>query len=65
MSDISVRFYFNLLRFAAAYTFGNFSIRNTSADDLLVDSLMHSASTADSEIHRLFLYCNAIKQEIR
>ena len=25
-----------------------------SADDLLVDSLTHSASTADSEIHRLF-----------
>lgn len=55
MSDISVRFYFNLLRFVAAYTFGNFSIRNTSVDDLLVDSLMHSASTADSEIHHLFL----------
>ena len=31
---------------------------NVSADDLLVDSLTHSASTADSEIHRLLLDCN-------
>ena len=37
---------------------------NISADDLLVDSLTHSASTADSEIHRLLLDCNAIEQEI-
>ena len=37
---------------------------NVSADDLLVDSLTHSASTADSEIHRLLLDCNAIEQEI-
>ena len=37
---------------------------NVSADDLLVDSLAHSASTADSEIHRLLLDCNAIEQEI-
>lgn len=37
---------------------------NASADDLLVDSLAHSASTADSEIHRLLLDCNAIEQEI-
>lgn len=35
-----------------------------SADDLLVDSLMHSASSADSEIHRLLLDCNEIEQEI-
>ncbi len=35
-----------------------------SADDLLVDSLTHSASTADSEIHRLLLDCNDIEQEI-
>ena len=34
------------------------------ADDLLVDSLAHSAATADSEIHRLLLDCNAIEQEI-
>ena len=37
---------------------------NVSADDLLVDSLTHSASTADSEIHRLLLDCNEIEQEI-
>ena len=35
-----------------------------STDDLLVDSLTHSASTADSEIHRLLLDCNATEQEI-
>ena len=37
---------------------------NASADDLLVDSLALSSSTADSEIHRLLLDCNAIEQEI-
>lgn len=37
---------------------------NVSADDLLVGSLSHSASTADSEIHRLLLDCNAIEQDI-
>ena len=37
---------------------------NVSLDDLLVDSLTHSASTADSEIHRLLLDCNAVEQEI-
>lgn len=37
---------------------------NVSADDLLVDSLAHSASTADSEIHRLLLDCNTLEQEI-
>lgn len=37
---------------------------NVSADDLLVDSLTRSASTANSEIHRLLLDCNAIEQEI-
>ncbi len=35
-----------------------------STDDLLVDSLTHSASTADTEIHRLLLDCNATEQEI-
>ena len=35
-----------------------------SADDLLVDSLTHSASTADTEIHHLLLDCNEIEQEI-
>lgn len=37
---------------------------NVSLDDLLVDSLTLSASTADSEIHRLLLDCNAVEQEI-
>lgn len=37
---------------------------NVSLDDLLVDSLTHSDSTADSEIHRLLLDCNAVEQEI-
>lgn len=37
---------------------------NVPADDLLVDSLTHSASTADSEIHRLLLDCNTTEQEI-
>ena len=37
---------------------------NVSADDLLVASLTHSASTADSEIHRLLLDCNTTEQEI-
>ena len=35
-----------------------------STDDLLVDSLTHSASPADSEIHRLLLDCNTTEQEI-
>lgn len=37
---------------------------NISADDLLVDSLTHSTSTADTEIHRLLLDCNTTEQEI-
>lgn len=37
---------------------------NVSDDDLLVDSLSHSASTADSEIHRLLWDCNAVEQDI-
>lgn len=40
------------------------NVLNVSADDLLVDSLTHSASTADTEIHRLLLDCNAIEQGI-
>ncbi len=35
-----------------------------SADDLLVDSLENSASTADSEIHSLLLDCNPLEEEI-
>ena len=40
------------------------NILNVSADDLLVDSLTHSTSTADTEIHRLLLDCNSTEQEI-
>ena len=35
-----------------------------SADDLLVDSLEHSASTADSAIHKLLLECNPKEEKI-
>lgn len=35
-----------------------------STDDLLVDSIQHSVSTADSELHRLLLDCNATEEEI-
>ena len=35
-----------------------------SADDLLVDSLDHHVSTADSELHRLLLDCNKTEEEI-
>ena len=35
-----------------------------SADDLLVDSLTHSASTAGSEIHQMLTDCNKIEEEI-
>ena len=35
-----------------------------SADDLLVDSLEHSVSTADSEIHKLLLDCNEKEETI-
>ncbi len=37
---------------------------DVSTDDLLVDSLIHSTSTSNSEIHRLLLDCNKIEQEI-
>ena len=35
-----------------------------SADDLLVDSLEHHTSTADTELHRLLLDCNEIEEQI-
>lgn len=35
-----------------------------SADDLLVDSLEHSVSTADSDLHQLILECNEIEEKI-
>ena len=37
---------------------------DVSADDLLVDSLEHSASTADSELHQLILDCNKVEEKI-
>ncbi|MCD7825865.1 MAG: helix-turn-helix domain-containing protein [Clostridiaceae bacterium] len=40
------------------------NILEISADDLLVDSLEHPASTADSEVHRLLLDCNPLEEEI-
>ncbi|MDD2979983.1 MAG: helix-turn-helix transcriptional regulator [Hespellia sp.] len=35
-----------------------------SVDDLLVDSLKHSSSTADTELHKLLLECNQVEEEI-
>ncbi len=35
-----------------------------STDDLLVDSLTHSVSTADTEVHRLLLECNELETKI-
>ena len=35
-----------------------------SADDLLVDSLEHSVSTADSDLHRMLLECNEMVEKI-
>ena len=32
-----------------------------SVDDLLVDSLTHSVSTANTEVHRLLIDCNEIE----
>ncbi|MCD8109535.1 MAG: helix-turn-helix domain-containing protein [Clostridiales bacterium] len=40
------------------------NILDCSTDDLLVDSLKHSVSTADSAIHRLLLDCNPLEEEI-
>ena len=37
---------------------------SVSADDLLVDSLEHSASTADSKMHRIILDCTPTEEEI-
>ena len=35
-----------------------------SIEDLLVDSLEHPISSTESEIHRLFLDCNKIEEQI-
>ena len=40
------------------------NVLGVSVDDLLVDSLEHSTSTADSEIHRLLLDCNETEEKI-
>lgn len=37
---------------------------HVSADDILVDSLHHSVSTADSDLHRLLLDCNKVEEQI-
>ncbi len=37
---------------------------DVSADDLLVDSLNHSSSTADTELHRLLLDCNEAEEKV-
>lgn len=37
---------------------------DVSADDILVDCLKHSASTADSELHRLLLDCTDTEEYI-
>lgn len=35
-----------------------------SSDDLLMDSLDHHSSTADTELHRLLLDCNGLEEQI-
>lgn len=35
-----------------------------SVDDLLVDSLTHSVSTADTEVHRILIDCNETEAKI-
>ena len=40
------------------------NVLHVSADDILVDSLQHSASTADSDLHRMLLDCNKIEEKI-
>lgn len=37
---------------------------HVSADDLLVDSLEYTISTADSDLHRLLLDCNKVEEQI-
>ena len=40
------------------------NVLGVSADDLLVDSLNYSSSTADSELHKLLLDCNDLEENI-
>ena len=35
-----------------------------SADDLLVDSLTHPSSTADTVLHQLLLDCNDVEEKV-
>ena len=37
---------------------------DVSADDLLVDSLKHSSSTADTTLHQLLLDCNETEEKV-
>ena len=37
---------------------------HVSADDLLVDSLEYSSSTANTKLHRLLLECNKTEEDI-
>ena len=40
------------------------NVLHVSADDLLVDSLEYSSSTADTKLHRLLLECNKTEEDI-
>jgi len=40
------------------------NVLHVSADDILVDSLQHTVSTADSDLHRLLLDCNKVEEQI-
>ena len=48
--------FYGTIKETAVISYGKTKV---STDDLLVDSLHHSVSTADSELHRLLLDCNA------
>ena len=53
--------FYDTIKETAVISYGKTKV---STDDLLVDSLHHSVSTADSELHRLLLDCNATEEEI-
>lgn len=53
--------FYGTIKETAVISYGKTKV---STDDLLVDSLHHSVSTADSELHRLLLDCNATEEEI-
>ena len=56
------KFYAQLLRSGSFIDIAN--ALHVSADDILVDSLHHSVSTADSDLHRLLLDCNKVEEQI-